>query len=152
MDLGEPPVLPAIRLPEALDLPRPVLDVPRADLPYYKPLVVPPSDLRPPPGVKGENKDEKPAETPKPPPTPPVPQSRQVTIPFVDKEIPLPTNEILITAGTTATVSVAATLTATSVFKWTVNVMKPILKQAWTKITKKKGLSNSSSSSGPPDS
>jgi hypothetical protein len=33
-----------------------------------------------------------------------------------------------------------------------VNVMKPILKQAWTKITKKVSSSNSSSLSGPPDS
>jgi hypothetical protein len=49
-------------------------------------------------------------------------------------------------------VSVAATLTATSIFKRTVSLMKPVIKAAWTKITKKKGLSNSLSSSGPPDS
>ena len=42
MDLGEPFVLPSIDLPEVLQLPVPVLDVPRAKLPYYKPLVVPP--------------------------------------------------------------------------------------------------------------
>ena len=59
MDLGEPPALPSIRLPEPLLLPRPVLDVPRADLPSYKPLVVPPSDLRSPPGVKGTTQSDK---------------------------------------------------------------------------------------------
>ena len=136
MDFGEPPVFPSLRLPEPLVLPRPVLDVPRADLPSYKPLVVPPSDLRPPPGVKGTTESDK--EKPKPPPVklPEIPKdTREVDIPFTDVTMPLPSNEILVTAGTTATVSVAATLTATAVFKWTVNVIKPILKQAWTKLT-----------------
>jgi len=153
MDLGEPPVLPVLRLPEAPQLPRPVLEVPRAEIPSYKPLVVPPSDLRPPPGVKGTTESDKEKPKPKPAKLPDIPtDTRQVDIPFTDKTMPLPSNEILITAGTTATVSVAATLTATAVFKWTVNVMKPILKQAWTKITKRKGSSSSSSLSGPPDS
>ena len=136
MDLGEPPVLPSLRLPEPLVLPRPVLDVPRADLPSYKPLVVPPSDLRPPPGVKGTTQSDKEKPKPKPPPVKLPQDTRQVDVPFTDVTMPLPSNEILVTAGTTATVSVAATLTATAVFKWTVNVMKPILKQAWTKLTK----------------
>ena len=136
MDLGEPPVLPSLRLPEPVVLPRPVLDVPRADLPSYKPLVVPPSDLRPPPGVKGTTQSDKEKPKPKPPPVKLPQDTRQVDVPFTDVTIPLPSNEILVTAGTTATVSVAATLTATAVFKWTVNVMKPILKQAWTKLTK----------------
>ena len=136
MDLGEPPVLPSLRLPEPLVLPRPVLDVPRADLPSYKPLVVPPSDLRPPPGVKGTTQSDKEKPKPKPPPVKLPQDTRQVDVPFTDVTVPLPSNEILVTAGTTATVSVAATLTATAVFKWTVTAMKPILKQAWTKLTK----------------
>lgn len=141
MDLGEPPVLPAMKLPEAIELPRPVLEIPRAELPSYKPLVVPPSDLRPPPGVKGTTPSEqkKPQAKPKLPPIKPpeIPKdTREVDIPYTDLTVPLPSNEILITAGTTATVSVAATLTATAVFKWTVNAMKPILKQAWTRLTK----------------
>ena len=149
MDLGEPPVLPSLLLPDAPVLPRPVLEVPRAQVPSYKPLVVPPSDLRPPPGVKGEAKDEPPKA--KPQPIKP-PDLRQIQIPFTEQQVPLPSNDILITAGTTATVSVAATLTATSVFKATVNALKPIIKQLWTRITKKKGSSNLSSLSGPPDS
>ena len=51
--------------------------------------------------------------------------------------IPLPENEILITASTTAVVSVAATLTATAAFKWVVTAMKPILKTAWKKLSPK---------------
>ena len=156
-NLGEPPVLPYVRLPEPPVLPRPVLEVPRAVLPSYKPLVVPPSDLRPPPGVKGVNSEEKEEKEqakpqPKIPPIPKPPEIRYVDIPNTDITIPLPSNEILATAGTTAIVSVAATLTATSIFKRTVSLMKPVFKAIWTKITKKKGLSNSLSSSGPQDS
>ena len=143
MDLGAPPVLPSLRLPEAPLLPRPVLEVPRATLPSYKPLVVPPADLRPPPGVKGTTPSEQKKAKPKPPPpkppaTPPPPsQVRYVDVPGTDYEVPLPSNEILVTAGTTATVSVAATLTATAIFKRTVSVLKPIIKKLLTKKKKK---------------
>jgi hypothetical protein len=148
MDLGAPPVLPVLRLPEPPLLPRPVLEVPRATLPSYKPLVVPPNDLRPPPGVRGVNSDEekKTEEKPKPPtPPPPKPppipsQVRYVDIPGTDLTVPLPSNEILATATTTATVSVAATLTATAVFKRTVSVLKPIIKKLLTR--KKKHADN----------
>jgi len=148
MDLGAPPVLPVLRLPEPPLLPRPVLEVPRATLPTYKPLVVPPSDLRPPPGIKGTTQsDEKKEEKPKPKPvTPPIPKPpppsevRYVDIPGTDLTVPLPSNEILATATTTATVSVAATLTATAVFKRTVSVLKPIIKKLLTK--KKKNAQN----------
>ena len=145
MDLGAPPVLPVLRLPEPPLLPRPVLEVPRAALPSYKPLVVPPNDLRPPPGVKGttqsdKKKEEKPKPKPVTPPTPkppPIPsQVRYVDVPGTDLTVPLPSNEILATATTTATVSVAATLTATAVFKRTVSVLKPIIKKLLTKKKK----------------
>ena len=52
--------------------------------------------------------------------------------------MPVPENEILVTAGTTAVVCVAATLTATAAFKWAVTAMKPILKTAWKKISRSK--------------
>jgi hypothetical protein len=157
MDLGEPPVFPSIRLPEPLQLPVPVLEVPRADLPSYKPLVVPPSDLRPPPGIEPEQKDEPPKQTLPPTPPIPIPQIPQpevntLDIPGTDIEVPVPSGEILVTAATTAFVSVAATLTATSLFKHCVSLFKPVFKQAWNKITKKTDSSNSLSLSGPPDS
>lgn len=148
MDLGAPPVLPVLRLPEPPLLPRPVLEVPRATLPSYKPLVVPPNDLRPPPGVRGVNSEEKSEEKPAPKPVPPPPpkpppvpsQVRYVDIPGTDITVPLPSNEILATATTTATVSVAATLTATAVFKRTVSVLKPLIKKLLTR--KKKNADN----------
>ncbi len=146
MDLGEPPVFPSLRLPEPVVLPRPVLEVPRADLPSYKPLVVPPSDLRAPPGVKGTTESDKPK------PKPPTPKIPTVRVPYTEMDVPVPDGVVLTTAATTAVVSVAATLTATSMFKWLVTVMKPVFKQAWTKITKKVSSSASSSSSGPQDS
>ena len=153
MDLGEPPVFPSIRLSEPLQLPVPVLEVPTADLPSYKPLVVPPSDLRPPPGIKSGKATEK-QEPPKPvtSPIPQPPQVQTLDIPGTDLEVPVPSGEILVTAATTAFVSVAATLTATSLFKHLVTLFKPVFKQAWNKITKRKqDLSSSSCSAGQQD-
>ena len=158
MELGEPPLFPSITLPEPYQLPKPILEIPRADIPYYKPLVVPPSDLRPPPGIKPDAKDEPPKETPKPqipvvqPPPFKPPEIQTFGIPGTDIEIPVPSTEIVVTAASTAVVSVGATLVATSVFKHLVSLFKPILKQAWNKMTKKVGSSSSSSLSGPPDS
>ena len=54
IDLGEPPKLPYMALPEPAPLPVPILEVPDAHVPSYKPIVVPPSSLRAPPGVKGQ--------------------------------------------------------------------------------------------------
>ena len=143
MDLGEPPVLPSLRLPEPLVLPRPVLDVPRADLPSYKPLVVPPNTLRPPPGIDGINTgDEPPKEEPKTTKPNIPPEAQIVDIPFTDIEVPMPSTTIMTTAATTAFISVAATLTATSLFKYLVMVFKPVFKQIWSKLTKKKNQSS----------
>lgn len=145
MEWAEPPAFPSLIVPEAPNLPGPILEVPRADLPSYRPLVVPPSVLRPPPGIEGmDTNDESPpkeTETPKPvpPTTPPLPPEAQIVeIPFTDVEVPMPSTIIMTTAVTTAFISVGATLIATSLFKYIVMVSKPIIKQAWNKITKKK--------------
>ena len=115
-------VIPSIKEYETISIP-----LPTADVPSYVPLVVPPSDLEAPEGVEAEAKDE------------PEQGLRKVDIPFTDFKLPVPENEILVTAGTTAVVSVAATLTATAAFKWAVTAMKPILKTAWKKIKLSKG-------------
>ena len=144
-------------------MPPPILEVPEAELPSYKPLVVPPNTLRPPPGIDGINTEDEPPqeEEAKPaqpvqtkPITPALPQEAQIVeIPFTDIEVPMPTTTIMTTAATTAFISVAATLTATSLFKYIVMILKPVFKQTWTKITKKKqDLSSSSSLSGQQDS
>ena len=59
---SDPPLIPYISLPDAPDLPIPVLEVPRAELPNYKPLVVPPNTLQPPPGIEGINTGEDPPQ------------------------------------------------------------------------------------------
>ena len=153
MDLGEPPALPYVALPEPLALPVPILEVPDAYVPSYKPIVVPPNALRAPPGIKGKPLEGKQPNTPTTNTPPKAPEMDYVTVPVLDKQVPVPSQEILVTAVSTATVSVAATLTATAVFKKLVSLLKPVIKTAWTKITKKKkDSSSSSSSSGPQDS
>tara|TARA_B100001769_G_C22096702_1_gene591736 strand:+ start:161 stop:616 length:456 start_codon:yes stop_codon:yes gene_type:complete len=141
----DPPQLPSLTLPAAPELPQMVLEVPRAELPSYKPLVVPPSALRPPPGVKGSTPSEEASQKKEAKPTPTTqpniklpPEAQIVEIPFTDIEVPMPTTTIMTTAATTAFISVAATLTATSLFKYIVMVLKPVFKQAWNKLTKKK--------------
>ena len=114
-------VIPPIQQIETISIP-----LPTADVPSYIPMVVPPSDLEAPEGVQAEASDE------------PEQGLRKVDIPFTDFKMPVPENEILVTAGTTAVVSVAATLTATASFKWAVTAMKPILKTAWKKISRSK--------------
>tara|TARA_X000001388_G_scaffold2730_1_gene2020 strand:- start:1150 stop:1545 length:396 start_codon:yes stop_codon:yes gene_type:complete len=120
--------LPVLYLPDAITLPDFQFELPKGEVPSYTPLVVPPSDLQAPEGVESETKDEEPEAT----------GIRQIDIPIIDIKMPLPENEILATAGTTAVVSVAATLTATAAFKWAVTAMKPILKTTWKKLSQKK--------------
>ena len=144
MEWAEPPTFPSLALPDAPVMPPTVFEVPRGSLPNYKPLVAPPNTLRPPPGVKPiEPKDEPPSSKPKPTKPPIPPEAQIVEIPFTDIEIPMPTTTIMTTAATTAFISVAATLTATSLFKYIVMVLKPVFKQAWNKITKKKSPKDS---------
>ena len=156
MEWVDPPKLPSLFLPEAPNLPIPILEVPRADVPSYRPLVVPPNTLRPPPGIEGINSDPAPDKTKANPTTtkPNIPPEAQIIqVPFTDIEVPMPTTTIMTTAATTAFISVAATLTATSLFKYIVMILKPVFKQAWNKITKgKQDSSNLSSSSGQQDS
>ena len=123
--------IPTIVLPELLVIPEQTIPLPKADLPSYKPIVVPPNNLESPEGVEmeTEEKDD--------------PGMQKINIPIVNVKVPVPEQEILITAGTTAAVSVAATLTATAAFKWAVKVLKPIIKTAigkiWITKTKENG-------------
>ena len=118
--------IPTLKLPPAQQYETISIPLPTADVPSYVPLVVPPSDLREPEGTQPEATEEAPTGI------------RQIDIPIIDVKMPLPENEILITASTTAVVSVAATLTATAAFKWVVTAMIPILKTAWKKIRSSK--------------
>ena len=145
--------IPTLDLPEAPTMPVPTLEIPIPQIPSYTPLVAPPSTLRAPPGVKGGVNSQEKAPPPAKPPTPKpakpaLPGMTEVQIPFTEVEVPLPAPDVLITAGTTATVSVAATLTATAMFKRLVSLFKPIIKQAWNRLAKKKQSSDFSYLSG----
>ena len=123
--------IPTIVLPEPLVIPEQTIPLPTADLPSYIPIVVPPNNLESPEGVEMETEEKE------------NPGMQKINIPIVDFKIPVPEQEILITAGTTAAVSGAATLTATAAFKWAVKVLKPIIKTAigkiWITKTKESG-------------
>ena len=131
----DPPILPSLKLPPQVlpsvpDLPRPNLDLPRADLPTYKPMLVPSGDLRTLAGTKSEEEEENEG---KPQPK----EVKKVEIPFTNYRMPVPEEEIMVTAATTAAISVAATLTATSLFKQCVKIFKPIFMQLAKRIQKK---------------
>ena len=117
--------IPTLEIPSLNKIETISIPLPTADVPFYTPMVVPPSDLQAEEEIEGESSDS----------TPESPGMKKVDIPFTDKQMPVPETEILVTATTTAVVSVAATLTATAAFKYVVTAMKPILKTGWKKIS-----------------
>ena len=125
--LGPSINLPPQILPNVPPLPRPILDAPSADIPSYKPMLVPSGALRGPTGKEEDEEDNEPAPA----------EVQRVNVPFTDITIPVPQEEIMVTAATTAFISVAATLTATSLFKHCVKVFKPIIMQLAKRIQKK---------------
>ena len=148
--MGDEPLLPSILLPSglpipgALELPAPTIEQPTADLPSYDPIVIAPSVLAPPVGVITADLEEvleeelqRKQEGKPPKPKQEAAEVKRIDVPFTDLTFPVPKEEILVTAGTTASVSVIATLTVTSLFKQTVKVMKPIIMQLAKRIQKK---------------
>ena len=136
----EPPIFPTISLPNQIipeppNMPQAVLEIPRAEAPSYVPMLAPPSELRPPVGVPKEGEEEAKEEKEPPPP----PEIQTITIPWIDHELPVPKEEIVVAAGMTAIVSVVATLTATSLFNQVVKILKPVFMQVVKRIQKKLG-------------
>ena len=121
-------VLPDIKRIETVEIP-----IPTADVPYYKPMVVPPSDLR--------DQEEEPVKTvEEKPPEPPT-----LKIPFIKQPIPRPSTEVVVVAATTAVTAVAATTLTQPLIEW---IRKKIQKFLQDKITKwRKNLTNKKDSS-----
>ena len=139
--MGDPPILPSISLPSQIlpeppNMPRAILEIPRVEAPSYVPMLAPPSELRPPVGVPKEGEEEVKEEKNEPPPPPEI---QTITIPWIDHELPVPKEEIVVAAGMTAVVSVVATLTATSLFNQVVKILKPVVMQVVKRIQKKLG-------------
>ena len=86
--------LPTIVIPPVENIKTISIPLPTADVPFYKPLVVPPSDLKEPKGTE-------PIETAEPPPPP--------TLPPPFPPYPLPTAEVLVPTTIAAVTAVAAT-------------------------------------------
>ena len=96
--------LPRIELPNVVSIETISIPLPTADVPSYKMIFVPPSDLERPEGTE-EIKTE--TETPAPP---------KLDIPVLDIQVPLPTAEIVATATYAAVAAVATTTLATPFF------------------------------------
>ena len=112
--------LPTPRLPKALDIPQLYLRQPTADVPAYKPMFVPPSDLEPPEEVK----EEKTTEEPEPP---------TLKIPVLDIKMPIPETAVVVTAVTTAVIAVTTTTITQSLFE---PIKKKVQKQLQSKVNK----------------
>jgi len=96
------------KLPSALDMPSIPLKQPSAEMPVFPPVVIPPSNLEAPAGVKLEEAEKEETET----------QTEQPTlrVPVVKIDLPLPSAEIVATATYAAVAAVATTTLATPLF------------------------------------
>ena len=122
--------IPTPDLPKSLYIPQMYLKQPVADVPAYKPIIIPPSDLERPEGTKAEEKD-----------TAEVAPAPKLEIPVLDIQMPLPTAEVMVTAVTAALGAVATTTLAQPLFE---QIKKFVTKQlnkrieAWKKKRKEK--------------
>ena len=108
-------VLPDIKKIETVEIP-----IPTADVPYYKPMVVPPSDLR--------DQEDEPVKTVEETPEPPT-----LKIPFIKQPVPRPSTEVVVVAATTAITAVAATTVTQPLIEW---IRKKVQKFIQGKINK----------------
>ena len=122
-----------IPLPKVPEIKTVEIPLPTADVPYYTPMVVPPSDLR--------DQEEEPVKTvEEKPPEPP-----NLKIPFIKQPVPRPSTEVVVVAATTAVTAVAATTLTQPIIEW---IRKKIQKFLNDKITKwRKNLTNKKDSS-----
>ena len=122
--------IPTPDIPKSLYIPQMYLKQPVADVPAFRPIVIPPADLERPAGT--QKAEEKTAE---PPPKP------KLEIPVLDIQMPLPTAEVMVTAVTAALGAVATTTLAQPLFE---QIKKFVTKQlnkrieAWKKKRREK--------------
>ena len=112
--------IPIIVLPNVEQIKTISIPLPTADVPYYKPLVVPPSDLK-------DHKEE-PVKTVEETPEPPT-----LKIPFIKQPVPAPSTEVVVTALTTAVVAVSTTTLTQPIIE---SIRKKVQKFLQDKIAK----------------
>ena len=123
--------IPSANLPKPLDIPQMYFKPPTADVPAFRPIIIPPADLERPEGTQ----KAKEKETTEQPPAP------KLQIPVIDIQMPLPTAEVMVTAVTAALGAVATTTLAQPLFE---QIKKFVTKQlnkrieAWKKKRKEK--------------
>jgi len=112
--------IPTINIPPIQKIKTVEIPLPTADVPYYVPMVVPPSDLRDEQGVKPkETKTE----------APPAPKLKLPNLP----PIPIPSTEVLVTTSIAAVTAVAATTFTQPIIE---NIKKKVQKFLQGKINK----------------
>ena len=112
--------IPKANLPKALDIPQIYFRPPTADVPAYKPMIVPPADLERPKDTEAE-------------PTTEEPEPPKLQIPVLDIQMPIPETAVVVTAVTTAVVAVATTSITQSLFE---PIKKKVQKQLQAKVNK----------------
>ena len=125
--------VPRATLPKALDIPALEFKPPSARIPFYKPMVIPPSDLEAPEEVEPVN-----TEQPEPP---------KLTIPVLNFDVPIPETAVVVTAVTTAVVAVATTTVTQSLFEPIKKKVQKFLQKKIDKWKKNRAESGSTTSS-----
>ena len=114
--------LPRPNLPKALDIPQMYFKPPTADVPAFRPIVIPPADLERPEETEAEEKET--TETPEAP---------TLKIPVIDIQMPIPETAVVVTAVTTAVIAVTTTTVTQSLFE---PIKKKVQKQLQAKVNK----------------
>ena len=114
--------IPTPNLPKALDIPQMYLRQPTADVPAFRPIVVPPADLERPEETEAEESEK--TEQPEPP---------KLKIPVIDIQMPIPETAVVVTAVTTAVIAVTTTTITQSLFE---PIKKKVQKQLQAKVNK----------------
>ena len=128
--------LPRPNLPKALEIPTLEFKPPTANVPSYKPMVIPPSDLQRPKDVKAEPTEEK-TEQPAPP---------KFKIPVIDIQLPVPTVEVVAVASYAAVSAVVVTTFAEPVSKKIKQKIQKFLQgkiNKWKEKRQKKAMTKS---------
>ena len=108
--------------PKSLYIPQMYLRQPTADVPAFRPIVLPPADLERPEETEAEEKET--TETPEAP---------TLKIPVIDIQMPIPETAVVVTAVTTAVIAVTTTTVTQSLFE---PIKKKVQKQLQAKVNK----------------
>ena len=129
--------LPSPNLPKPLYLPSIDFSPPTANVPSYKPIIVPPSDLERPAETKAEESKEERTEQPAPP---------KLKLPIIDIQLPVPTVEVVAVASYAAVSAVVVTTFAETVSKSIKKKVQKFLQgkvNKWKENQKKKRMTKS---------